>query len=139
MKNLKISIFSVLLTFFASALFIGCGKDDKPYDPTAGYPKDATVRYEVSSTTNNTASVTYTNETGEDTSIESVALPFTKEVKKKVEFAEIFTLLSSIPVRNNESESVRVKVFVDNKLVEDKTASSNSVSVVGQARYQFGQ
>ncbi|GAA4185337.1 MmpS family transport accessory protein [Sphingobacterium ginsenosidimutans] len=137
--NLKTTFLGLLMILFTSTLFTGCGKDDNGGgdDPRKGFPKNVTIRYEVSSTTNNKARVSYTNETGEDTSLENAALPFSKEVKKKVEFAEIVALVGSISVVNNQNTNVTTKIFIDNKLVEDKTSSSNSVSVIGQARYQF--
>lgn len=60
--SLKTLFKTVLPLFLAAIIVIGCGKDDGADNPMEGYPKDVAIRYEVSSTTNNKARVTYTNE-----------------------------------------------------------------------------
>lgn len=136
--NLKTTFFSVLTMLFMSSLFFSCSKDDDGGSNNT-YPKDVKIKYEVSSTTSNTARVTYKNETGAETSVENASLPFSKEVRKSVKFAEIVSVLAAISVENGQNESVTVRLFIDDKLVDERTANSNLGSVVGQATYQFGR
>ncbi len=111
----------------------GCGTDD-PNDPFAGFPREATIEYKVTSTQANAiADVEYTNATGGDTDLDDQILPFSVKITKTVEFAEIFTLLAS-----TDASSVTLQILVDGQIVENETSETNSSSQIAVISYQFG-
>ena len=139
-RNFQLRFMSILMLIFTSVFFTGCSKDDGPslQDPRNGYPKAVTIRYEVSSTSNQRGDIKYTNETGGSTDIADAVLPFSKEVKRTVEFGEIITLLGDVRVINNQAANVTVKMFVNGKLIEEETSEATSGSALLTIGYQFG-
>lgn len=101
---------------------------------SSSYPKDVTIEYRMSGTPNNIIvdRINYTNETGGDTNLTDVTLPFSKVINKRVEFAEIFTFLGSL--NNNKDTTVILEIIVNGKSVEKKSFINESIPIVS---YQF--
>lgn len=122
---------SIILSIAFIALILGgCKKND---DPMADYPKTVTIKYEVTSTISSaTADITVTNETGGDSELDEQSMPFTKTITKKVEFAEIVSLVAS----SYEASDLTLKIYVNNSMVENKKFESTSLNV-GVLMHQF--
>ncbi|MBX2925697.1 MAG: hypothetical protein KF746_26105 [Chitinophagaceae bacterium] len=115
MKLLKTSLFVGLLTL----LFISCKKSDA--DTGNSYPKQVNITYRISSTTTNSlVSITYDNETGEQTSTDNSALPFTKTITKTVNKYNIITLGYFV----NPAQTVKLEILVNNQVVKSEVYTS---------------
>ncbi len=120
----------ISLLLFSVALLMGCAKQN---DPFAGYPRDAKITYKVSSTDpGGVADIEFTNDTGGETELKGVKLPFTQSISKRVEFAEIVSIGASVSNVN----SITVAIEVDGKVAESARFDSAN-RVFGYASYQF--
>ncbi|MBS1751436.1 MAG: hypothetical protein JST63_16160, partial [Bacteroidetes bacterium] len=82
---------SILFIALFYLVMLSCKKSDSGTDNT--YPKQVDITYRVSSTTtNNLVSITYDNETGGQTTVNTPTLPFTKTITKTVTKNNIVTL-----------------------------------------------
>lgn len=95
------------------------------------YPKDVNITYRVSSTTTNQLDlITYGNETGGQTSINNIVLPYEKTITKKVNKYNIITLGYFV----NPAQTIKLEIFVNNQLVKsnDYISSNSSMSYTFQ-------
>lgn len=101
------------MTAFVLLLATHC---KKPASSTgSGYPKQVNITYKVSSSsTNNLVSITYDNETGGQTSVNTPALPFTKTISKTVNKYDIITLGYFV----NPAQTVQLQILVDNQVTK---------------------
>ena len=118
------------LVLLSVALLTGCAQQK---DPFAGYPRNAKITYKVSSTSQgDSAYVEFTNETGGDTRLENVSLPFSKSIEKKVDYAEIVSITAGSTAVN----SLTLEIEIDGK-VKDSKRFDESGGVFGGVYYQF--
>lgn len=109
MKQIKL----ILMTASVLLLVSHC---KKPISSTgSGYPKQVNITYKVSSSsTSNLVSITYDNETGGQTSVNTPALPFTKTISKTVNKYDIITLGYFV----NPAQTVQLQILVDNQVTK---------------------
>lgn len=127
MKNVK--MLSLVLSCVLVLLLASCTKD-----PIAGnYPKNVTVTYRITSPSGGITTVTsgsYTNETGGTTSLNNIALPYTKTISRTVNRGDA---LSVGFLHNNTGSgsafSIKLEILVDNKVVTTETYSSTSATI----------
>jgi hypothetical protein len=126
--------FSFATLFVAVIMLAACSKDKKSPDLGAGYPKEVTILYKVSSPSGMAGYnlITYKNETGGDSDLWDGTLPFTKEVKKKVEWAESISVYGS----GKAAGSIKCEIYINGKLEATETATSNNTPSA-LANYQF--
>jgi predicted small secreted protein len=118
MMKTTISLFAFLIAAVV-LLFTSC-KDDNPVN---GYPKDVTVEYKytVASGTPHDIEINYTNESGGTARLTGVALPLTKKITLRVNVMDdVTTSFSGLG-----PGGIKGEIYVDGKLVQTKTASSN--------------
>lgn len=117
-KNL---LTKITLIFLVAGLISSCSKD-KDNTPGTGYPKNVTIEYKVTSLTSglNTLNITYTNETGATTDLKNQPLPFTKTVKRSVNYAAnaLLSIDAAVP------GSAKLEIYVDGKLAITESPSS---------------
>lgn len=123
--NFKATLFSVLTMLFMSGLFFSCSKDDEG-GSTNTYPKDVTIEYKctISSGTPNKVEIYFTNESGGTEKLTNVVLPFSKKISRTVKAYDG----ASVSFSAFGPGGIKGEVYVDGKLVNTKTASSNSES-----------
>jgi len=138
MKNLKLKTnwlkMVALPCLMMVLLLASCGKDDDN-DPQTGssYPRDVNVEYRVTSSTGLAkGDVLYANETGGNTTLDNVSLPYSVKFKKNAKQMDNLAIsFSAIG-----SGDAKAEILVDNKVVETKTFSGTSV-ITGTAVYLF--
>lgn len=110
---------------FMSSLFFSCGKDD---DGDGGsnstYPKDVTIEYKctISSGTPSKVEISFTNESGGTEKLTNVILPFSKKISRTVNAYDA----ASVSFSAFGPGGIKGEIYVDGKLINTKTASSNS-------------
>ena len=106
----------MLTTLFLHA----CNKSD---DPSPSFPKNVTVEYKISGTgLSKVEIVRYTNATGGTTSLSEISIPFSVSFNRMTDAGDdlVLSVLHSIP-SSTEPLSVKLEIYVDNKLVETET------------------
>lgn len=137
MKNLKLKtnwLKMMALPLMLVILLTSCGKDDDN-SPEKGnsYPRDVNVEYRVTSSTGLAkGDVIYTNETGGNTILDNVSLPYSVKFKKNAKQMDNLAINFSAIA----SGDAKAEILVDNKVVETKTFSGTSV-ITGTAVYIF--
>lgn len=120
----KLFLFSALISTMVLTL-VSC-KKDKADDPTKTYPKNASIEYKctVASGTPSGLDISYTNENGGTDRLTNVALPFSKKINRTVNAYDDVSLgfIAFGP------GGIKGELYIDGKLVDSKTASSNSAS-----------
>lgn len=115
-------------------LLTSCGKDDDNNPETgSSYPRDVNVEYRVTSTSGlKNGDVIYTNETGGNTILDNVTLPYSVKFKKNVkQFDNLAINFSAMT-----SGDAKAEILVNDKVVETKTFSGTSI-ITGSAVYIF--
>jgi hypothetical protein len=109
-----------------------CSKDSKSSTPAQnGYPKTVALEYKLSSTNSTTASlIQYRNETGGTTSINNVALPFTKTFNRTVNKGDDASIAFGMP---SQTAAVKVEIRVNGTTVKTQDFQGSSGAVI----YQF--
>lgn len=120
---------SILFIALFYLVMLSCKKSDSGTDNT--YPKQVDITYRVSSTTtNNLVSITYDNETGGQTTVNTPTLPFTKTITKTVTKNNIVTLGYFV----NPAQTVGLEILVNNTVVKSQeyTSSNSAMSYTFQ-------
>lgn len=132
----KISLGFLLLAVVA--LWSSCKKDSNSPGPgsSAGYPKEVTIEYRVSSSSGLTEyyHISFDNETGGDTDLWDGTLPFSKVMKQTVKQGDSYYLYVS--AQSDDDGSVTTEILVDGKVVATNTHTSNS-GPSGSVSYYF--
>ncbi|WP_162796019.1 hypothetical protein [Pedobacter nanyangensis] len=120
----KLFLFSALVSTMMFTL-VSC-KKDKADDPTKVYPKNVSIEYKctVASGTPSGLSIIYSNESGGSSTLTNVVLPFSKKINRTVNANDDVTM----GFTGVGPGGVKGEIYVDGKLVDSKTASSNSSS-----------
>lgn len=120
-------------TLFVAVIMLASCKKNKPGEPS-GYPKEVTIQFRVTSPSGLTDyfHISYDNETGGSTDLWDGKLPFTKEIKKTVEWASSVSVYASA----KGDGSVKTEILVNGKVVADQTHTSND-DPSGLVSYQF--
>ncbi len=129
MKTIK-TFSTVLLMFFSAILLVSCRSDNSDNNSSSNsYPKQVSITYKISSTTTSSLlHIAYKNETGGTTDINNLSLPFTKTFTRTVNRFDNLSLSCS----SNTSQTVKLEILVDNKVVNftDNTSTISSVAYV---------
>ena len=129
MKTIK-TFSTVLLMFFSAILLVSCRSDNSDNNSSSNsYPKQVSITYKISSTTTSSLlHIAYKNETGGTTDINNLSLPFTKTFTRTVNRFDNLSLSCS----SNTSQTVKLEILVDNKVVNftDNTNTISSVAYV---------
>lgn len=138
MKNLqsktKFAKYLAMPCLVLTILFSSCSKDkDKAPEGAGSYPKEVNIEYRVTSVKNiSTGDVLYTNETGGNTIVEKVSLPYSVKVKKTVKLNDGLGFnFSSLT-----GGEVKVEILVNGQVVETKSFAGTSI-ISGTAVYIF--
>lgn len=138
MKNLsdktKFAKYLAIPCLVLTILFSSCSKDKDSVPEGAGsYPREVNIEYRVTNVNNiATGDVFYTNETGGNTTVDNVTLPYSVKVKRTVkQYDNLGFNFSTIG-----SGEVKVEILVNDKVVETKSFSSTSV-ISGTVVYIF--
>lgn len=126
-KNRPVKLMVLLM---AVTLLGSCSKSK---DTPAGYPKEVSIEYRITSSTPgfNTGEVTYINADGGNTTIDDAPIPFSKKLKRNV------NKLDHANVNLNAGAgTARLEILVNDKVVESKTFTSTSY-VLGSIVYLF--
>jgi len=101
-------------------------KKDKADDPTKVYPKTVSIEYKctVTSGTPSGLNIIHTNESGGSSTLTNVVLPFSKKITRTVNANDDVTMGFTAVGPGG----IKGEIYVDGKLVDSKTASSNSSS-----------
>ncbi len=106
---------------------VSCGKDSGPDEGSdKGYPKNVTIEYKftVASGTPNKVELSYTNESGGRENVKDVILPYSKKISRTVNpYDDAYAHFSAFG-----PGGIKAEVYIDNKLIGSKTASSNSAT-----------
>jgi hypothetical protein len=138
MKNLKLKTnwfkMMALPCLMMVFLLTSCGKDDDNGPETGNsYPRDVNVEYRVTSSTGLAkGDVLYHNETGGNTSLDNVTLPYSVKFKKNAK--QMDNLAINFTALGNGD--AKAEILVDDKVVETKTFSGTTV-IGGTAVYIF--
>lgn len=111
-----------LLIAFASLLLFSCKKSNDA-TPGAGYPKEVTIEYKLTTVKGSVSAVEmvgYTNETDGRTTLTNVSLPFSKTIKRTVNFGDM-TTLSVFHNNTGGAYSVKMDILVNGKLAKTQT------------------
>jgi hypothetical protein len=120
-----------VLTFLSLFTLLSCSKDNDT--PAKGsYPKTVKVTYKITGTVKK-GSVIFSNETLGNTNLDNQTIPFTKEISATIKSAPSGVALGITSV---EAGSAKLEILVDDKVVETKDFSSNTV-VSGSIAYVF--
>lgn len=114
----RLFLFSALIAVILTA----CNKDKS----SNSYPKDVRIeyRYTVASGTPDKVDVSFTNESGGTETLINITLPFSKEIHRTVNRGDdVSTLFIGFG-----PGGVKGEIYIDGKLVDAKTASSNDPS-----------
>ena len=129
MKTIK-TFSTVLLMFFSAILLVSCRSDNSDNNSSSNsYPKQVSITYKISSTTTSSLlHIGYKNETGGTTDVNNPSLPFTKTFIRTVNRFDNLSLSCS----SNTSQTVKLEILVDNKVVNftDNTNTISSVAYV---------
>ena len=129
MKTIK-TFSTVLLMFFSAILLVSCRSDNSDNNSSSNsYPKQVSITYKISSTTTSSLlHIGYKNETGGTTDVNNPSLPFTKTFTRTVNQFDNLSLSCS----SNTSQTVKLEILVDNKVVNftDNTNTISSVAYV---------
>ena len=129
MKTIK-TFSTVLLMFFSAILLVSCRSDNSDNNSSSNsYPKQVSITYKISSTTTSSLlHIGYKNETGGTTDVNNPSLPFTKTFIRTVNQFDNLSLSCS----SNTSQTVKLEILVDNKVVNftDNTSTISSVAYV---------
>lgn len=129
MKTIK-TFSTVLLMFFSAILLVSCRSDNSDNNSSSNsYPKQVSITYKISSTTTSSLlHIGYKNETGGTTDVNNPSLPFTKTFTRTVNQFDNLSLSCS----SNTSQTVKLEILVDNKVVNftDNTSTISSVAYV---------
>jgi len=133
-SKLSLLKFFVIPCLLVTVLLTACSKDnDGPDNGGGGYPKDVTIEYKVTSISGTTAGdIIYFNETGGNTILENVGLPFSKSFKRNVKQYDAAT----INFTGRTGGEVKVDILVDGKVVKSQNYSGTSV-ITGSLVYLF--
>ena len=129
MKTIK-TFSTVLLMFFSAILLVSCRSDNSDNNSSSNsYPKQVSITYKISSTTTSSLlHIGYKNETEGTTDVNNPSLPFTKTFTRTVNRFDNLSLSCS----SNTSQTVKLEILVDNKVVNftDNTNTISSVAYV---------
>lgn len=127
MKTKFIYFFSAILI---AVLLISCNRDDD--NSSSSYPKTVNIQYKLTSSSTFTDSVlVYTNETGGNSNITNLSIPFTKTFTRTVNSGDYLNLSGSFMGNG----TIKVEILVDNAVVLTKDFSGNSVVMVSLTHY----
>lgn len=138
MKNLqgktKFAKYMAMPFLVLTILFSSCSKDKESVPQGAGsYPKEVTIEYRVTSIKNiSKGDVLYTNETGGNTTVDNVSLPYSVKLKKTVKQNDALGFNFSTLAAGE----VKVEILVNDKVVETKSFAGTSI-ISGTAVYIF--
>ncbi|MFD1770475.1 hypothetical protein [Sphingobacterium suaedae] len=122
----KCILFSTLIATIILSV-VSCGKDDGPQDgSTNSYPKDVTIEYKfnVASGSPNKVELAYTNESGGTENVKDVTLPYSKKIRRTVNaYDGVSARFSAFG-----PGGIKAEIYIDNKLIGSKTASSNAAT-----------
>ncbi len=131
-------VFVTLAIFALQSAFTACKKDDDNSNPTtpapAAYPKTVTIEYNLVSESgvDTASSIAYTNETGGNSSVTNIKLPFSKKITRTVNrYDNVGFGFSTYGVG-----TLRVKILVDSKVVKEQAFSGTTV-ISGTVPYVF--
>ena len=128
MKTIK-TFSTVILMAFSAILLVSCRSDNSDNTGGNSYPKQVSITYKISSTTTSSLlHIGYKNETGGTTDVNNPSLPFTKTFIRTVNRFDNLSLSCS----SNTSQTVKLEILVDNKVVNftDNTSTISSVAYV---------
>lgn len=119
---MKKSTFSFAIVFIV-ILFAACKKNDSA-GSNSSFPKQVSITYRVTSTAQDSLNlITYSNETGGNSTVNNPRLPFTKTISKTVNKYEIISLGYFV----NPAKVVKMEVLIDDQIVKSQeTNLSNS-------------
>lgn len=133
-KKIKFAKYLAMPCVVLTMLFSSCSKDKEAVPEGAGsYPKEVNIEYRVTSVKNITSGdVLYSNETGGNTIVDKVTLPYSVKVKRTVKQNDNLGFNFSTP----GSGEVKVEILVNDKVVETKSFASTSY-ISGTVVYIF--
>lgn len=137
--NRLINVIAKYLIIGWVLLFFSCSKDDDKSSQSSNYPRQVSVTYKVSSTSLSIADVGYINETGGDTDLANISLPFETTIQKTVNYGDLVRIdgyyynSSQVGV----AKDIKAEIWIDGNLVKTETGNSNSESVNVFLMYQF--
>jgi hypothetical protein len=121
-----------------SIMLQSCSKGDD--GNSGGYPKTVNIQYKLTATNAPLQVMTYlsyTNETGGTTGLDSMAMPYTKTIRATVKQGDPISLyarhISRVP---NTLYGVKLDILVDGALVATKTEQANG-TVIGAVTHVF--
>lgn len=115
-----------LLIILSVLVFTGCSDKDNPLD---SYPRTVDIEYRITCTAGNVTNAnsgSYTNETGGDSGLSNYALPFSKTIRRSVDFGDIITLGAW---HNNSAVgafSLKLDILVNGSVKKSQTFSDPS-------------
>ena len=134
----KTTIMSMLLGVIVCMGAISCNKDDDkgsgtnptPTPNPSAYPKNVSIEYRASVASGSVAkatSITFTNETGGESTVNDVPMPFSKKIDRNVKYLD----KAAIAIMQNNSAtpgafSIKLEILVDGQVVKTETHSDNS-------------
>ncbi|GAB2469918.1 hypothetical protein GCM10011375_40600 [Hymenobacter qilianensis] len=120
---------ATLLLNCATLVATSCSKDDNGVTPVG--PKDYTVEYRVSSTSNLVSDyISYTNATGGTTTLTNVALPVSYSFTRTMKQGDSATLLASLPAGGTAASNITVAILLDGKEVKKETGTGDRAQAV---------
>lgn len=137
MKNFR-KLLLIAIPVMVLVALSSCKKKDDVNDPRKGYPKNVQIEYRVTKVSGDNIGVMdfrYTNETGADTQLTGLALPFSKKINKTVNFAEPISL--SITENYKITGSIKLEILVDGKVVATETPTFANAYITGGVVYSF--
>lgn len=126
-----------LLIAFASLLIFSCKKSNDA-TPGAGYPKEVTIEYKLTTVKGSLSTaemVGYTNESDGRTTLTNVSLPFSKTIKRTVKFGDMQTL-SVFHTNTGGACSVKMEILVNGKVAKTQTEETTD-HLNGAIEYPF--
>lgn len=129
MNTKFIYLLSAILLLF---VLISCNRDSSDTSSSNTYPKTVNVQYRLTSTSSFTDGVlVYINETGGNTSLTNLSLPFSKTFTRTVNKGDYLNLSGNFMGNG----TIKAEILVDNTVVLTKDFSGNSVVVVNLTHY----
>lgn len=120
----KLFLFTALVSTMMLTM-VSC-KKDKADDPVKVYPKNASIEYKctLASGTPSGLDIIYTNESGGTERLTNVTLPFSKKINRTINANDDV----SMGFTAFGPGGIKGEIYIDGKLVDAKTGSSNSSS-----------
>lgn len=125
MKNLN-NFKSLLFISIFSILLISCSSDSDSSSGGNTYPRQVSITYKVTTTTNSAFLVQYKNETGGNTDVPNPSLPYTKTITRTINQGDVLTLGCG----TNTSQTVKLEILVDNIVVKSQENTTTSSAIV---------